>query len=975
MRRDGRRWTIDGSRTAIVYLLSSIVLLTFPTPAQAQFGLFGPNKIQYHPFDWRTLHGEHVDLYFYPQEDEIARVALTYAEDSYTELEARFRHPVTSRIPIVVYASHYDFEQTNLLPFTPPEGLLGFTEFARSRVALPFRGNYSEFRHTIRHELVHVFQLSRGRLNGRIQPRLRALQMPLWFTEGSAEYFSAGEDTQDDMILRDLTQAGRLPTIDQLNFAGGGIIYPIGGALVRFLADTYGEWRVVQMFDDTWKYDSFEELITAVFGKSSEKLSAEWHYHMRQTYYPMVASQRPLNLDARPLAALALKPVVWTPPGDTMPQVIYISPRTGYTNIYSVPLRGGRPHTVLEGERTAQFESFHSFESRMDVDSAGVLVFATRYMQHDALVFYDVRQRRLVGRYQFPDIVSILSPEWAPDRQSVVFSGLTVSGSSDLYLLHLADGRLERLTTDRYNDTDPSFSPDGARIVFSSDRTPFGNNGAMNLFVMDLGSRQLRYLTYGDWHDLGPRWTKGGDITFTSDRRGVQDIYAVDSSGVGRRVTGVPGGVFDPVWVEKDSVYVFGGFENLSFNIYALRPPARDTGVTVMPPPDSIGRIAAHPDTISLAAMRTAPEWRWKELDDQRFARTEPAHYERRYSVDFAGAEAAVVPGAGAVQGASFLLSDMLADNLVFVNLLAFQQGGGIGDLIANFNGSVTYLNQARRLNWGMGAFRLRGTFYENTFDRTYRETATGAFGLLRYPLSRFSRVEAQFQAEYSDRTDLSFSPSGVLFPHRAGLLTSNYLSFVHDNSLWLPTGPIDGGRERITGGIVNDLQNARFDSWVLSADLRRYLRTSLKSALAFRAFGYVTGGERPQRITIGGSYAIRGYPRYTYLAGSRIWMLNAEWRFPLTDYLTLGFPFGEWRFPGIEAALFYDIGRAWEPQQFVPQPGALGAYGTSFRMNIGFPLVLRLDVGWRFGDRAAYQLPIENRRKHFVDFWFGFDY
>src|SRR5256885_11543975 len=45
-------------------------------------------------------------------------------------------------------------------PFVPPEGLLGVTEFLKRRVALPFTGSYSDFRHTIRHELVHVFQLS-----------------------------------------------------------------------------------------------------------------------------------------------------------------------------------------------------------------------------------------------------------------------------------------------------------------------------------------------------------------------------------------------------------------------------------------------------------------------------------------------------------------------------------------------------------------------------------------------------------------------------------------------------------------------------------------------------------------------------------------------------------------------------------------------------------------------------------------------
>src|SRR5439155_17857328 len=118
-----------------------------------------------------------------------------------------------------------------------------------------------------------------------------------------------------------------------------------------------------------------------------------------------------------------------------------------------------------------------------------------------------------------PDIVSILSPAFSPDEATVAFSGLSVGGSSDLYLLHLSTGRLERLTSDRYNDTDPSFSPDGSQLVFASDRTAFGQDGATNLFVMDLASRAVRYLTYGDWHDKGPRWSGDHGITFTSDRR------------------------------------------------------------------------------------------------------------------------------------------------------------------------------------------------------------------------------------------------------------------------------------------------------------------------------------------------------------------------------------------------------------------------------------------------------------------------
>src|SRR5216110_2888000 len=201
--------------------------LAIPSAASAQYGYFGQNKIQYRRFDWRVLRGEHVDLYYYPEAEELGRVALAYAEESYDSLQRRFNHAVTRRIPLIVYASHSDFEQTNILPFIPPEGLLGVTEFLKRRVALPFRGSYAEFRHTIRHELVHVFQLSLTNQAFSRYPRVRHVDPPLWWTEGLAEYFSAGEDSRDEMILRDLTVSGRLPALRELTYASGGIVYPL----------------------------------------------------------------------------------------------------------------------------------------------------------------------------------------------------------------------------------------------------------------------------------------------------------------------------------------------------------------------------------------------------------------------------------------------------------------------------------------------------------------------------------------------------------------------------------------------------------------------------------------------------------------------------------------------------------------------------------------------------------------------------
>jgi hypothetical protein len=939
---------------ASVLLLAAMAALA-PRPLHGQLDYFGQNKIQFKDFAWQVLRGEHVDLYFYPEEDQIARVALEYAEESFDVLAEKFGHTPARRIPLILYASHTDFEQTNVLPFVPPEGILGVTEFLRSRVMIPFQGDYAEFRHTVRHEMVHAFQLSVSVEAYERYPRGSRPAIPLWWSEGLAELWSGGEDTRDEMVLRELTISGVLPTLAQLNFIYGSVVYPLGGAIHRWLATEFGDWRVQVFYRTLWKYSSFLDALQGVYGVPIAELNERYQHYFRQRYYPAVSEREPMGLTAWRLAELAIKPVAYRAPRDSVTQVLYLTPRSGYMSIYGMDLtRPGSGHPVVTGERSAQFESFHPFASRIDVHGT-TAAFTSKYLERDALFIWDLARRRVVGRYQFPDLISILSPTWAPDGRSIVFSGLTVSGVSDLYRLRLPDGRLEPLTRDRYLDVDPSFSPDGGTIVFASDRTPFGADGALNLFLLDVATDSITYLTYGRWRDEGPRWATNGRVYFSSDRHGVFDVYSVDSTGTGRQETETLSGAFDPDWVESDHALVYGGFHELSFGIFRARQP----GVPNAPP-------------VALAPDRQPPGWAWSELAVARYAHADPTPYERKFSLDFASGEAAVAPGLGSAAGAIFLFSDLLSDHLLFLNIASFQQAG-FGNLFENFSGSLFYLNQKRRLNWGAGAFRFRGVFYEGDYETVYEETAGGGFAEVRWPFSRFSRVEAQFRLERSNRLDLVGGDPRE--PRRVGWLASHYVSLVRDNSLWLPTGPIDGERRNITVGLTNDLSNGRFDSWLVLLDQRRYFRLAPQSAYAVRAFGYYSAGSRPRRVALGGTWGMRGYPMLGNVEGSRAVMLNQELRFPLSNFLAIGFPFGELRLPGIQGALFNDLGGAWTKES--THRGLLGSAGFGLRMSLFYALVLRLDMGWRYslGNFDAYSMPQLAGRPWFVDFFFGFNY
>jgi hypothetical protein len=336
-------------------------------------------------------------------------------------------------------------------------------------------------------------------------------------------------------------------------------------------------------------------------------------------------------------------------------------------------------------------------------------------------------------------------------------------------------------------------------------------------------------------------------------------------------------------------------------------------------------------------------------------------------TMDFVAGSAAVVPGYGSSQGFVFVMSDLLEDNQLYASIGSFQ-GRQLGSLVANISANAVYVNQARRLNWGVGAFRTTGRNFEGDRVVAYQETAAGGLGLIRFPISRFSRVDGVFTFEHSDRTDFTLP---VDEPRRVGWIASHFLSYVHDASLDVASGPIDGVRYSITTGLSTDFTNSRFDSYLVSGDWRRYLRLGQRSTWALRAYGFYSGGDRPHRTNIGGSLYLRGYPIFGYIVGTQAYMFNHELRFPILTHLTLGTPFGDMQFPEIQGAFYTDIGKATFAHF---SRDYIGSYGISFRMAFGPLAVLRLDVGRRFsGDNfRGYALDRDQRKPSYVTFFIG---
>ncbi|HEY0841089.1 MAG TPA: hypothetical protein VGD74_12950, partial [Vulgatibacter sp.] len=156
----------------------------------------GQNQVRWYGFEFKEvllpqLPGAGVRLFYYQSETQAAEVAAGVIREQYLRLTRAFDYVPEREIPYVLYATHHEFQATNVFPIS--EGVLGVTSPSELTLSLPFFGDLEQYRHTSTHELVHEFTIQLVRSAGEEAGLPGGLGgFPLWFIEGLAEYASYG---------------------------------------------------------------------------------------------------------------------------------------------------------------------------------------------------------------------------------------------------------------------------------------------------------------------------------------------------------------------------------------------------------------------------------------------------------------------------------------------------------------------------------------------------------------------------------------------------------------------------------------------------------------------------------------------------------------------------------------------------------------------------------------------------------------
>jgi len=397
----------------------------------------------------------------------------------------------------------------------------------------------------------------------------------------------------------------------------GSISHDVGPWFIRFLEDTYGEETYAQlkqtMAEDPWwalgsllgvltqlsLSGDFNSVFARVTGKAMPELWREFQGWLSDQFAEEIK-----NIEAEGItASRRLTPFGystglsrWSPDGEWIYYVHSDPERTG--GIRRIRSDGTGDAAVVSGSFAdmavspdgsfliyAKMDTYNKFYQRYDLyrydlatgkerrltwgerpfqlvitPDGGAVIYA-RYNWGEktpSLSRLDLTTGDITPIQEFPEDVAIENIALSPDGKTLALSIWRRGGFSDIYTLPAAGGELTPITQDRATDYQPSFSPDGRYILFSSDRT-----GVYNLYAYDLTDGSLYRISNVLTGALGPMVSPDGtQIAFTGYSAVGYDIHLM----------GYEPNAWASVQYTKETLPGWEGFPEVDYEIHPYTP-------------------------------------------------------------------------------------------------------------------------------------------------------------------------------------------------------------------------------------------------------------------------------------------------------------------------------------------------------------------------------------------------------------------
>ncbi|MCB1057131.1 MAG: PD40 domain-containing protein [Acidobacteria bacterium] len=949
-------------------VLALLLSASLALPASAQYAdSFGKNKVQYRDFDWQIYHSPHFDVYFYTGSEDLLEKVVSLAESAYDTLSQQFDYQIQEPTPLIFYETHSAFEQNNVILNFIPEGVGAFASPVRNRMVLPVDLPDAELYGLIKHELTHIFQYQML-FQGSLAKGL-AVSPPLWFMEGMASYMAKDEQTSDRMYLRDAVVNDSIPSITQSG-VGGFFAYRFGHAAFDYIEERWGKDGFLDFlyeFRNTIGSRT-DRAVERAFKVDPEDFDRDFRKWLRQKYLPQLIETgepgdfgRPFRIDADRNSQV-ISPVA-SPSGDLVAALAI------YKGDLDVVLFDAEKRRFIRNLTKGFGTSYQYFSSQFvttarsmgrdlafSPDGDQIALFAKRERSR-SLVLIDVLHGG-IDKIIDLDVEQTLSPTWSPDGRTIAFSG-NRNGRFDLFTLDLDSREVTNVTDDETFDGAPVFTPDGNSLVYSAVVGEYAK-----LFRIDLADPSQRFqLTTGESNDMDATFsTDGKRIYFTSDRTGVDNIHSLDlETGEVRQYTDVVTGCFMPTALREpdgEERLVYTGYWKGGFDLYVtdVDEPLGEPELTEIPsegvPPAALPVF--EPD-IQVA------------VDDA----NKDKYRAGKFFIEGADAFLGVDDNQVFVGRVIVTMSDYLGDRRL-IGIFDSQNS------LANFdlrylNLANRWQWQARLFDQReFYVLQDQRSGQLERLEEAYQRT--GLIGSLIYPFTFNTRVEFGLGYIYREFTQPVFArdpDTGAVFLDDFVTFSDNFpqisTSLVSDRSVYASYGAVSGSRWRVDTFYAPDFEAGGTLFVGGSVDARKYLTLTRRSNLALRFYGAVVDGNNPGFYSVGGLDTLRGFA-FRELSGDRVAFANIEYRFPLIDYLATPV----FQFQGIRGRVFFDVGAVYFKDQDFEfynsdenrLENGVAAYGFGFTVRF-----IGLDLNWDFSKRWNLETSSDGFR---TDFYIG---
>ena len=544
---------------------------------------------------WQAIETQNFHIYFHQNEQEIAQECTEIAEDVYKKLLDSLGWEPKRKISIVIadnndeangFATSFPDNAIYIAPFPPSPMILGsrFTNWLRFVIV-------HEYTHIVHLDMVSGSPGFIRKVFGRVPSVGFPNQLqPLWLIEGLAVYEETnlteggrGKEPLFDMILRMAVMEDRINSLDQINtpslqtFPGGIAPYLYGDSICQYIAEKYGENKLKEIahnYSRSLPYlfvfghllecaninMNVNKTIKEAIGIDANQLFTDWKKELKKRYAKKIPTEATKSKELTHRGYFISNPT-WSPDGKYIAYSETNNER--YPCLRIMKKDGTSDKKIVECKFASDGFSFSPIKDEIIYSE---LVCHRNFSVYSRLFIYNKITKK---KREFAADIRAKDPSFSPNGEKIIFVANKAGGGNNIATIGITDGVLTYLTNhkDRVQYYSPVFSPDGSRIAFSR-----WENGFQDIWLADANGQNITPIIQDTAMDINPSWSPDGKyILFSSDRSGIFNLYAFSVKEKELyQITDVAGGAFDPCVSPDGKEIAFVSYSSRGYDIHLM---------------------------------------------------------------------------------------------------------------------------------------------------------------------------------------------------------------------------------------------------------------------------------------------------------------------------------------------------------------------------------------------------------------------